>query len=72
MCKSLIQVLYMYLSLIITILDIINSPLLHLKHNVSGTGFCLHFQTIATQLGPIDRASLFSGPGSVDWAKLSM
>jgi hypothetical protein len=32
-----------------------------LKHDISGTGFCLRFQKEPTQMGPIDRAVL-TGP----------
>jgi hypothetical protein len=46
------------INIIITILDIINRPVFHLKHHVSETGFCLRLQVEPTQLGSTDRAIL--------------
>jgi hypothetical protein len=37
-----------------------HSPVYFLKHNVSETGFCLRVQVKPTQLGPIDRASVYT------------
>jgi hypothetical protein len=39
--------------------NIIHRPVIYLKRNVSETGFCLRLQAKPTQLGPIDRASLY-------------
>jgi hypothetical protein len=50
-----------------TILNIIQRPVFHLKHDVSETGFCLHFQveTIMLELRSGDRDKLFLlGPTS--------
>jgi hypothetical protein len=43
-----------------TILDIIHRPVFYLKQSVSETGFCLLLQGEPTQLGPVDRASLYT------------
>jgi hypothetical protein len=44
----------------ITILDIIHSHVLYLKHDILETGFCPWLQVEHTQLGPTDRLSLLS------------
>jgi hypothetical protein len=41
-----------YISITITILGIIHSPVSYIKHNVSKTGFCLDLQAELTQLNP--------------------
>jgi hypothetical protein len=48
-----------YIDIIIITLDIIHYTLFYLKHNVLETGFCIRIQAEPTQLGPIDRASVF-------------
>jgi hypothetical protein len=52
-----------YINTITVFLDISLSPILFLfeTHNVSEIGFCLRLQVEPTQLGPIDRASLYLG-----------
>jgi hypothetical protein len=44
-------------STVITILDIIHTPVFYLKNNLSKTGFCLHHQVENTRVGSTDRAS---------------
>jgi hypothetical protein len=39
-------------------MDIINSPVFCLKHDVSETGFCFRFQVEPSQMGPIDIVSV--------------
>jgi hypothetical protein len=63
-------------------LSSIHCPVCFSKHNFSETGFCLRLQVETTQLGPIDRASVYTpswcwhrcpeiGTSSIDWAQLS-
>jgi hypothetical protein len=52
----LTEILYFWTLPIVLILSKTLSHL-YLKHNVSETGFCIHFQAKPTQLGPVDRAS---------------
>jgi hypothetical protein len=47
-----------YINITITFLYIIRRPVFYLKHNLSGTGFCLCLLVQPTQLGPIGKASL--------------
>jgi hypothetical protein len=46
---------------VIEFLDIILHPVYHFKHNISETGFILHFQGKAYSIGT----------SSIDWAQLS-
>jgi hypothetical protein len=45
-----------YITITITILDIIHNPVYYLKHKISETGFCLLLQMEPTHLVPVDRA----------------
>jgi hypothetical protein len=47
-----------YVSLTITILDIVHIPVFYLKHHFTETEFCFRLQVEPTQRNPIDRASL--------------
>jgi hypothetical protein len=51
------------MSVTITIVDIIHSPVFCLKHSVSEIGFSLRLQVEPTQLGTTDRASLCQEDG---------
>jgi hypothetical protein len=46
-----------------SILDIIQCLVYYLKYDVSKTGFCLRLQAEPTQLGPIERATLYLRTG---------
>jgi hypothetical protein len=48
--------MYVYISITMTILDILHRPVFYLKHNVSETEFYLRVHVEPTYLGPIDRA----------------
>jgi nitrogen-specific signal transduction histidine kinase len=50
---------YSYIS--IKILDNIHRPVLYLKHDVSGTGFCLCHQVGHTHLGLLESYSVSDG-----------
>jgi hypothetical protein len=50
--------IYRFVTILITILDNIRSPVFYLKYDVSKAGFCLRLQVKPTQVGPIVRASL--------------
>jgi hypothetical protein len=39
---------------VVVFMDIVHSPIVYLKHNVSETGFCLHLQMKSTQLNTIE------------------
>jgi hypothetical protein len=60
-----VQIQFIF-NIIFNIPDIVHRPVFYMKHNVSGTGFCLLILLGPIQVGPIHKAS------SVDWIQLGM